>query len=90
MATHHDAQFRDGPGAVRLARQAIELTRRSQPGYLDTLAAAYAEAGQFKEAVATGQEALQSASNTGQKELTAQIQNRLQFYRSGKPYRDTE
>ena len=33
----------------------------------------------FKEAVATGQEALQAASGTGQKELTSQIQNRIHF-----------
>ena len=90
MATHEDAQFRNGPGAVRLATQAIQISRHSRPGYLDTLAAAYAEAGLFKEAIATEQAALQLASQTGQKEMTSQIQNRLHFYQEGKPYHETE
>jgi len=90
MATHEDARFRDGAGAVRLARRATELSHRSEAGYLDTLAAAYAELGLFKEAIATGQEALQIASRTGQKELTSDIHHRVHLYEEGKPFHDTQ
>ena len=55
-ATHLDPKFRDGPQAVTLARQAVALSP-GDPGVLDTLAAAYAEAKRFPEAVATAGEA---------------------------------
>jgi len=90
MATAGDARFRDGPGAVQLAERAAELSRHSVPAYLDTLAAAYAEAGRFKEAVATGEKALQLASAAGGKELRSQIEHRLQFYLEEKPYHEKE
>jgi len=90
MATHPDAQFRDGPSAVRLAQRAAQLCRRPLPEYLDTLGAAYAEAGQFQQAIATVEAALRSATNNRGKDLTLKIQNRLQLYRQGKPYRETE
>ena len=45
LATDEDAQFRDGAEAVRLAKRACELTEYKLPYTLDTLAAAYAEAG---------------------------------------------
>jgi Flp pilus assembly protein TadD len=90
MATTEDARFRDGTGAVQLAERAAELSRHPVPGYLDTLAAAYAEAGRFKEAVAAGQKALQLAASVGVKELHSQIENRLQLYLDGKPYHERE
>ena len=53
-ATHPDPKFRDGGEAVILARRAVGLTP-GDPDYLGTLAAAYAEAGRFAEAVQTAQ-----------------------------------
>ena len=53
-ATHPDPKFRDGGEAVILARRAVGLTP-GDPDYLGTLAAAYAEAGRFAEAVQTVQ-----------------------------------
>ena len=90
LATNPDPQFRDGPSAVALARRATELSHSGMSGYLDTLAAAYAEAGLFKEAIATGQSALQSARGAGQKQLSSEIQNRLQLYSASKPYHELE
>ena len=52
LATCPKASLRNGAEAVRLARRAEQLTGGKQPATLDTLAAAYAEAGQFPEAVA--------------------------------------
>jgi hypothetical protein len=47
LATYPDSKSRDGSDAVRLAERACVLTERRIPALLDTLAAAYAEAGDF-------------------------------------------
>src|SRR5581483_11980518 len=52
-----DTQLRDGAEAVRLASQACDLTKHNDAAKLRTLAAAYAEAGQFPEAITTAQQA---------------------------------
>jgi len=54
---------------------------------LDTLAAAYAAAGQFDDAVTTAQLALSAASDPNDNELADQIAERLELYRQAKPYR---
>ena len=51
LATSADDSIRNGGEAVRLAAQAVELTQGRQPVALGTLAAAYAEADRFAEAV---------------------------------------
>lgn len=75
----------DGKRAVELATRACQLTSWRNPYYLDTLAAAYAQAGNFEEAVRWQQKALQyrefvAADGKGAAE-------RLALYRSKKPYR---
>ena len=50
MATSADATVRNGPEAVILAERALELTKSSDTSVLDTLSAAYAEAGHFDRA----------------------------------------
>ena len=47
MAACPDAKYRDGKKAVEAATRACELTQWKKPDFLDTLAAAYAEAGDF-------------------------------------------
>jgi Flp pilus assembly protein TadD len=89
LATSPDDQLRNGADAVRLAQHACELTHDSQPLFLGTLAAAYAEAGRFPEAVATAEKAEQLATNTGPTALSAKIRQSLELYRAGKPYRET-
>lgn len=83
LATHPDAKFRDAEDAIRHATKACELTSFSDAGYLDTLAAAHAEAGQFDQAIAREKEALDKAST----EEKAAIKERLQLYESSKPFR---
>jgi tetratricopeptide (TPR) repeat protein len=80
-----EAKYRDGAKAVKLARTACELTAWKDMHYLSTLAAAYAEAGQFDEAVRWQEKALDdkeyaNASGEGARQ-------RLQLYRDKKPYR---
>jgi spermidine synthase len=65
-------------------RWACELTDYRQAGYLDTLAAAYAAAGRFGEAVATVEKAIEVAGATGQRELVPGSEARLGLYRSGR------
>lgn len=89
LATASDDKLRDGLQAVRMATRAVELTSRGQPAFLNTLAAAYAEAGQFMNAVATANQAEQTARRLGQTNLIVKIQQALDLYHSGKPFRET-
>jgi tetratricopeptide (TPR) repeat protein len=82
-ATCPDAKFRDGKEAIRLALKAIELKPR--PAAFDTLAAAYAEAGEYDKAVATAEKALTMATKADEKR---DLQSRLDLFKSGKPFRE--
>lgn len=86
LATSTEASLRDGAEAVRLASRACQITQRKRPRPLATLAAAYAEAGQFPLAVQTAQEALALAS--GQRSMADDIRQKLALYKSGQPFRD--
>ncbi len=89
LAVHPAAELRDGAQAVKLAAHACELTRRRQPVFLGTLAAAYAEAGQFDQAAATAQEAHDRALELGQTNL-AQLNDQFRkLYLDRKPARVT-
>ena len=85
MATNPGAQYRNAQAAIRHATKACELTSYDDAGYLDTLAAAYAEAGQFDEAVKWAKKALDKVSPE-QKEA---IGERLQLYEMKSPFRHT-
>ena len=58
LATSGSSEIRDASNAVVFAKRAVVVTERKSPAELDTLAAAYAEAGQFDEAVSTEREAI--------------------------------
>jgi len=87
LATDPDPGIRDGAEAVRLAEEGCRLTGRKDPLLLDALAAAYAEAGRFKEAAATAREAEALAWSLGKRQMSAQIQSRLRLYEAGQPCR---
>jgi protein O-mannosyl-transferase len=88
LASSQDAALRDGPEAVRLAQKACELTKSRQPGMMDTLAAAYAEAGRYTEAVATAETAVKLASAAGQKASADRSVDLLKQFQSGQPFRE--
>jgi len=88
MATTGNPRFLDGAKAVELATMANKLTQYKQPGFLDTLAAAYAAAGNFPEAVNTANQALALARGAGKTDLAREIEKRLKLYRQGRIYRD--
>lgn len=87
LATNPDAQFRDGPLALELARQACQATGAPAPEYLDTLAATYAELGRFDEAIATLRRAITQAAKT-QPDLMGPLRQRLDLYEHHRPYRE--
>ena len=85
LATSPDDKLRNGAEAVRLAERACELTHDGQPAFMGTLAAAYAEAGRFPEAVTTAEKAEQLATTAGLKKLAGENQKLLELYQAGKP-----
>jgi len=72
---------------VELAERACEMTGHKEPGLLDTLAAAYAAGGRFKDAVKTANQVLSVVKAGSQKALASKIQNRIMLYQEGRPYR---
>lgn len=86
LATDADAQLRDGDRAVRLARQACELTQYHEPALIYTLAAAYAEAGRFTDAVTAADQARSLALERGQTGMVTENEPLVNLYKSGHPF----
>jgi tetratricopeptide (TPR) repeat protein len=84
QAASADPVLRNGTNAVNLAETAVAGTQRTNAAFLDTLAAAYAEAGQFDKAVAAQQQAIGLVRTEKEK---ADYAARLTLYQANKPYR---
>jgi tetratricopeptide (TPR) repeat protein len=89
LATSETSEGGDPARALRLAERLCGLSGQENAQYLDTLAAAYAAAGRFGDAVSNAERALQLAESTGQTALGKDIRLRLDLYRAGRPYRQT-
>jgi tetratricopeptide (TPR) repeat protein len=87
LATTALSSLRDGARAVALARMACEITRYQSAATLDTLAAAYAEVGDFESAVATASRAHRLAIEEGTFDLADHLETCLSRYRANKPMR---
>jgi tetratricopeptide (TPR) repeat protein len=81
LATSPDSTAAAIAEAVTLAQRAATITQGRDASALDTLAAAYAAAGDLDRAVAAAERAVQVATAAGQQPLAAQIQRRLATYR---------
>lgn len=88
LATSPDAALRNGPEAIRLAEHGCTVTNRRNPRLLDTLAAAYAEAGRFPEAISVAQEALALVGTTGDETAAKRTENLLRYFQSGRPFHE--
>ena len=87
LATCPVAQYRDGTEAVELAQKSVDLVLHSQN--LDTLAAAYAEAGKFGHAITTQEKAIAQLKKEGDaRKLIDEFIEHLKFYRNNKPWRE--
>jgi tetratricopeptide (TPR) repeat protein len=88
LATSSDPAIRNGAGAVAFANEAVELSGGREPSFLRTLAAAYAENGQFAEAVASVRQASVIAVMQGKTELANRLEKDLVLYRGHLPLRE--
>jgi tetratricopeptide (TPR) repeat protein len=87
LATAPDASLRDGSEALELAMQANQLSGGRDPIVLRTLAAAYAENGQFSKAFQNAKSALELATTQRNQALVEALQYDLSLYQKGLPYR---
>jgi len=79
-------RYRDGKQAVELAEKAVELDETASR--LNTLAAAYAEAGRFQDAIKTQEKAIKLLEKEGETEDLAEFKEHLDSYKAGKPWRE--
>ena len=86
LATSPDSAVRNGTDAVRFAEQACRLTGYQRPQMIGALAAAYAEAGRFTDAIAETQKAIELCKASGDSRFGSVNEQLLSLYRAGKPY----
>ncbi|MGE0535634.1 MAG: tetratricopeptide repeat protein [Pirellulales bacterium] len=87
LATSSDPAVRDGREAVRGAEAFCQQTNFQDAIGLDTLAAAYAETGDFRRAIAAQERAIQVQTQTGGEQGLEPLRQRLELYRGGRPFR---
>jgi len=87
LATSPDAAIRNGDQALAFAVRAVEISGGKDARMLDTLAAAYAEKGQFADAALTARRALERAAQENQPALEDDIRMRIPLYEAEKPFR---
>jgi Flp pilus assembly protein TadD len=88
LATTPDARLRNGAEAVKLAEKACRLTDYKLPLLVSTLAAAYAEAGRFDDAVKTTEQAIALATAEKKEALANKNRERLKLYQARKAYHE--
>lgn len=86
LATSTQDALRNAQRAKDLALTACELTRYQEPNYIDTLAAAHAEAGEFDEALRLQQKAIDFPEF--EKRFGREARSRLELYAARRPYRE--
>jgi tetratricopeptide (TPR) repeat protein len=90
LAVNEKTAVHNPDKAVKLARQACELTNYKEPELLDTLAIAYAATGDFDKAVETAQKALELCQSSEKEAVKEQIKSWLVLFKNKKPYIENE
>jgi len=90
LATVPEENLRNGEKALELALEANKATGESDPYILDTLAAAYAETGNYPEALKSARRAQELARKAGISELADNLVREIALYESQKPLRDSQ
>jgi tetratricopeptide (TPR) repeat protein len=88
LSTCPDDKLRAGKKAIALARKGSKMSEYKDDVPVDTLAAAYAEDGQFAETVKWQKEAIKLAKDLDEPEELQKMQERLKLYQNKQPYRD--
>jgi len=90
LASSDKASVRNPEKAVKLAQRVCGLTDYKRPEFLDTLAVAYAAAGNFSKAIEITEKALELCQSSEQETLKKELGSRLALYKAGKPYIENE
>jgi tetratricopeptide (TPR) repeat protein len=88
LATHPEAFHEHATEAIRLAKAVSASRGDRSPHYLDTLAASYAAAGYYQEAVETAERAASFAADQGKTAAAERIRARIELYRAREAYRE--
>ena len=89
-ATCPEEKYLNGAKAIEYATKACELTNWENASYVDTLAAAYAEAGDFDSAVKWQKKAIKLITEENPAEWRVEFTERLELYQAGKAYRQSQ
>ncbi|MCD4717234.1 MAG: tetratricopeptide repeat protein [Desulfobacterales bacterium] len=86
LAVCHDDRYRNGAKAVDVAKKVTEVN--PEEGFRATLAAAYAEAGRFEDAIKIQESIIALLNGQGKKERLSDYEKRLKFYKDHRPWRE--
>lgn len=89
LAASPESNERNYGEALKLAQQAVQLSASHDPSVLDTLAIAFAAAGQFADADQTAHRALELAAEQHRTQLVEALNTKIKLYKANQPYRDT-
>ena len=87
LATAPKEGVRNGAKAIEMAIQACKLTEYKNAAFIDTLAAAYAEKGNFDEALKWQEEAVKLSGDQPE-DVKKELEERIPLYKAKKPYRE--
>lgn len=85
LSAGKDMSLRDGPRALKLAQFAAKATAFKHPAVLDTLAAALAQSGRYREALQTAQRGAEIARKSGQEDFLKSLKKGIEDYSNQKP-----
>ncbi len=88
LATSPVDELRDGKRSIELATKACEVTEYKRPHILSTLAAGYAEIGDFETAIKWSKKAVELGAKDD--EVDQQLKNELESYQQKKPWREKQ
>jgi tetratricopeptide (TPR) repeat protein len=89
FATSPDDSLRDGAKAVQLGSEALRISGYKIPLLYRTLAAAYAETGEFSKAIHAAQQGVELANSQGNSGLATELQGNIALYQEQRPLRDS-
>ncbi len=89
LSTSPNEELRDGERALELALKAAEVSKYEAPHILSTLAAAYAELGDFENARKWSAKAVELGEKEGNEQLE-QLKQELESYKQNQPWREEQ